>query len=136
MPRSAASSSVPGLVTAPLDEPDDLPERVAEAASPIDDVRGTAQYRRHALHVLTSRDITDLRQLEGKKVSFDVKGSGTDSSGRAMFAGLGVQVEAVNVDQPSALRLLESGELAAVVSVAAELVPRLLRRDKLLGQRE
>ena len=50
-----SAGPVPGLVTAPLDEADDLPERVAEAASPIDDVRGTAQYRRHALQVLTSR---------------------------------------------------------------------------------
>ena len=32
-----------------------FPERVAEAASPIDDVRGTAAYRRHALRVLTER---------------------------------------------------------------------------------
>ena len=31
------------------------PERVAEAASPIDDVRGTARYRRHALRILTKR---------------------------------------------------------------------------------
>jgi CO/xanthine dehydrogenase FAD-binding subunit len=30
-------------------------ERVAEAASPIDDVRGTERYRRHALRVLTQR---------------------------------------------------------------------------------
>ena len=50
-----SAGPVPGLVTAPLEEADDLPERVAEAASPIDDVRGTARYRRHALHVLTSR---------------------------------------------------------------------------------
>jgi CO/xanthine dehydrogenase FAD-binding subunit len=28
---------------------------VAEAASPIDDVRGTAAYRRHALRILTAR---------------------------------------------------------------------------------
>ena len=32
-----------------------FPERVAAAASPIDDVRGTAAYRRHALKVLTAR---------------------------------------------------------------------------------
>jgi CO/xanthine dehydrogenase FAD-binding subunit len=50
-----SAGPVPGLVTAKLDETDDLPQRVAEAASPIDDVRGTAGYRRHALQVLTSR---------------------------------------------------------------------------------
>jgi len=30
-------------------------ELVADAASPIDDVRGTAAYRRHALSVLATR---------------------------------------------------------------------------------
>ena len=40
---------------APLDDADTFAERVAEAASPIDDVRGTARYRWHALRVLTSR---------------------------------------------------------------------------------
>jgi CO/xanthine dehydrogenase FAD-binding subunit len=48
-----SAGPVPGLVRAPLD--DDVPERVAGAASPIDDVRGTARYRRHALRVLTQR---------------------------------------------------------------------------------
>jgi CO/xanthine dehydrogenase FAD-binding subunit len=48
-----SAGPVPGLVTAPVD--DDLPERVAEAARPIDDVRGTARYRRHALRILTQR---------------------------------------------------------------------------------
>jgi CO/xanthine dehydrogenase FAD-binding subunit len=50
-----SAGPVPGLVTAPLADRDELPERVAEAASPIDDVRGTARYRRHALRVLTAR---------------------------------------------------------------------------------
>ena len=42
-------------VTVPLADAGALPERVAEAASPIDDVRATAAYRRHALRVLASR---------------------------------------------------------------------------------
>jgi len=39
-----SAGPVPGLVSVPIDEADDLPDRVAEAASPIDDVRGTAQF--------------------------------------------------------------------------------------------
>jgi CO/xanthine dehydrogenase FAD-binding subunit len=50
-----SASPRPVVVTAPRDEADALPERVAAAASPIDDVRGTERYRRHALRVLTQR---------------------------------------------------------------------------------
>jgi len=50
-----SAGPVAGLVTAPIDERESFPDRVAEAASPIDDVRGTAAYRRHALRVLTAR---------------------------------------------------------------------------------
>ena len=55
--RAAYGSAGPvvGLVTAPLGESDEVPDQVAEACTPIDDVRGTAAYRRHALRVLTKR---------------------------------------------------------------------------------
>jgi CO/xanthine dehydrogenase FAD-binding subunit len=55
--RAAFGSAgpVPTLVRAPPEEADSFPERVAEAARPIDDVRGSAAYRRHALRVLTER---------------------------------------------------------------------------------
>ena len=55
--RAAFGSAAPvaTLVTAPLEDADGFPEAVAAAASPIDDVRGTALYRRHALRVLAGR---------------------------------------------------------------------------------
>jgi len=55
--RAAYGSAgpVPALVTAPIGERDTFPELVAASALPIDDLRGTAAYRRHALQVLASR---------------------------------------------------------------------------------
>jgi CO/xanthine dehydrogenase FAD-binding subunit len=50
-----SASPRPVLVTAPLSEADTFAEQVAAAATPIDDVRGSAAYRRHALRVLTER---------------------------------------------------------------------------------
>jgi CO/xanthine dehydrogenase FAD-binding subunit len=50
-----SAGPVPGVVRAPLEDAASFPEQVAAAASPIDDVRGTAAYRRHALRVLTKR---------------------------------------------------------------------------------
>ena len=50
-----SAGPVPRLVRAPLSEADSFSERVLAAASPIDDVRGSAAYRRHALRVLTTR---------------------------------------------------------------------------------
>ena len=55
--RAAYGSAgpVPALVTGSLSGGEGFPDAVANAASPIDDVRGTARYRRHALRVMTAR---------------------------------------------------------------------------------
>jgi CO/xanthine dehydrogenase FAD-binding subunit len=50
-----SASPRPVVVTAPREDASSFPELVAEAAAPIDDVRGTAAYRRHALQVLARR---------------------------------------------------------------------------------
>jgi CO/xanthine dehydrogenase FAD-binding subunit len=53
-----SASARPVLVRAARDEADSFADQVAAAASPIDDVRGTARYRRHALRVLTTRALS------------------------------------------------------------------------------
>jgi len=55
--RAAYGSAgpVPALVSVPLEERERFAETVAAAATPIDDVRGTASYRRHALLVIARR---------------------------------------------------------------------------------
>ena len=52
-----SAGPVAGLVSCPIEEAKSFPERVVEASSPIDDVRGTAAYRRHALGVLARRGL-------------------------------------------------------------------------------
>jgi CO/xanthine dehydrogenase FAD-binding subunit len=54
--RAAIGSAAP-VATLVTGRVDGFAERVVAAASPIDDVRGTAAYRRHALRVLTMRAI-------------------------------------------------------------------------------
>ena len=77
--RAAFGSAGPvvGLVSCPLVESGSLPDRVAEAASPIDDVRGTAAYRRHALRVLADRaleraDVRIALRINGEERETDV----------------------------------------------------------------
>jgi CO/xanthine dehydrogenase FAD-binding subunit len=50
-----SSGPVAGLVSCPLDDAGSFPALVQAAAAPIDDVRGSAAYRRHALGVLARR---------------------------------------------------------------------------------
>lgn len=72
------------------------------------------------IQILAKTDITDIQQLAGKKVSFDLVGSGANYSGRQIFERLAIEVEGINIDQDTALAMLKRGEIAAVVSVAAK----------------
>jgi TRAP-type uncharacterized transport system substrate-binding protein len=69
------------------------------------------------MHVLARTDITKLEDLKGKKVSFGPAGSASSLTGTIVFQRLGIQVEQVLYDNPTALQKLKTGELAALVRV-------------------
>lgn len=69
------------------------------------------------MHVLARNDINSIEDLRGKKVNFGPAGSASSLTGSIVFQRLGVQVEQVLYDNPTALQKLKSGELAALVRV-------------------
>ena len=72
------------------------------------------------MHVLARTDIKKLEDLRGKKVSFGPAGSASSLTGTIVFQRLGVQVEQVLYDNPTALQKLRTGELAALVRVIGQ----------------
>jgi TRAP-type uncharacterized transport system substrate-binding protein len=69
------------------------------------------------VHVLAGTDIKSLQDLRGKKVNFGPAGAASSLTGTIIFQRLGVKVEQVLLDNPTALQKLKSGELAALVRV-------------------
>jgi TRAP transporter TAXI family solute receptor len=71
-------------------------------------------------HLLVRDNISSIEDLAGKKVSFDVDGSGTAMTASVVFDILGVAVEPVYHDQSEAVELLRSGEISGLVYVAGK----------------
>ena len=80
-------------------------------------------------HLIARRDITDIRQLAGKKVNFDLVGSGANYSGRLIFERLGIKVEPVNVDQPASYEMLRRGEIAATFQMSGKPIGAVAKLD-------
>jgi TRAP-type uncharacterized transport system substrate-binding protein len=77
------------------------------------------------VHVVASRDITDLRQLAGRKVNIDREGSSTALTARLIFDRLGIAPQYVQVDQATALSQLKSGDIAAILTVGGRPIKAL-----------
>jgi len=72
------------------------------------------------VHLVARSNITSLTQLQGLKVNFDAKGSGTSYSMRDLFKALGVEVEEVSMSQLEAFEKLKKGEIAATALIAGK----------------
>jgi TRAP transporter TAXI family solute receptor len=69
------------------------------------------------MHVLARNETKTIEDLRGRKVSFGPAGSASSLTGTIVFQRLGIQVEQVLYDNPTALQKLKTGELAALVRV-------------------
>jgi uncharacterized protein len=69
------------------------------------------------LHILARNDIQSLEDLRGKKVNFGPAGTGASLTGTIVFQRLGINVEQVMIDQPTALQKLQSGQVDAIARV-------------------
>ncbi len=69
------------------------------------------------LHILARNDVQSLEDLRGKKVNFGPAGTGASLTGTIVFQRLGINVQQVLIDQPSALQKLQSGEVDAIARV-------------------
>jgi TRAP-type uncharacterized transport system substrate-binding protein len=69
------------------------------------------------MHVLAKTEVKSLADLRGKKVNFGPAGSASSLTGTIVFQRLGIEVESVNFDNPTAMQKLKSGEIGALVRV-------------------
>jgi TRAP-type uncharacterized transport system substrate-binding protein len=74
-------------------------------------------------HLLAREPISRISDLQGKKVNFDVPGSGTSVTGPLVFQRLKIAVNGVSYDPALAVEKLKSGEIAAIAFVAAKPAP-------------
>jgi uncharacterized protein len=74
-------------------------------------------------HLLAGNGITTIKDLEGKKVNFDVPGSGASITGPLIFQRLKIKVEATSFDPSLAMDKLKSGEIAAIAFIAGKPAP-------------
>ena len=69
------------------------------------------------LHILARNDVQKLEDLRGKKVNFGPPGTGASLTGTIVFQRLGINVDQVMIDQPTALQKLQSGQVDAIARV-------------------
>src|SRR6476646_10477616 len=72
------------------------------------------------MHVIASKSIRNLRDLEGKTVSVDLPNGGTFVTALTVFERLGIKANFVYIEQRIAMEKLKKGDLDAVIVVGGK----------------
>jgi TRAP transporter TAXI family solute receptor len=72
------------------------------------------------MHVIASKSIRNLRDLDGKTISVDLPNGGTFVTALTVFERLGLKPKVVYIEQRIALEKLKAGEIDAVIVVGGK----------------
>jgi TRAP transporter TAXI family solute receptor len=92
-----------------------------------DSLRYIAVLFNEEIHVVARDEISSVRELVGKKVSFGPSSSGTFMTSSIIFQRLDIDVDAVDYSNQEGLERLKRGEIDAMVRVAG--APTSLLKD-------
>ena len=79
-----------------------------------------ARLANEPLVVIAAADVHDVKQLDGRPVSFGEADGVVDASAQALFAKLGVAPKVVHENSTKALAQLAAGKLAALIMLGAD----------------
>lgn len=79
------------------------------------------------VHIIAHKSIRSLKDLAGKTVSINAKGTGSSIVGSLLFKRLGIKATLVNEDTRRAIARIKSGELAAHFNVLGKPARPVLR---------
>lgn len=72
------------------------------------------------MHVFARKEIQSFRELNGKRVNFSDRGSGTQTTVRLVFEALGMDAQEFNMGQSDAYEAMKAGEIDATILVAGK----------------
>ena len=75
---------------------------------------------RSEVHVYSRGEFKSLKDLEGRKVAFNTRGSAANLTGQVVFKRLGINLDPVFMNNSVALEKMRSGEISAVVHVVGK----------------
>jgi TRAP-type uncharacterized transport system substrate-binding protein len=71
-------------------------------------------------HLVARAEIHSIEDLRGKKVHFGAAGAAGSLTGPIIFQRLGIDVQQVDTDNPTAMKMLKAGEIDAIVRVVGK----------------
>ncbi len=83
-------------------------------------VRYISPLFRSEVHIYAREEFRALKDLEGQKVSFGLRGTAASLTGQIIFQRLNIKVEPVFIDNAAAVDRMRSGDVAAVVQVVGK----------------